>query len=493
MGGPPSGIERMNELESLSAEELLAAFAQMVSTNQLLAYEPYPWQKRFHEAGAWAPERMSMCANGVGKTHAISAELAMHCTGQYPPWWTGLRFPRGGWEAWCGSIDNDMQKIGLQRALLGRDLGEHLGTGWVPRSAILNINIRQAGVKEVVDTATIQHASGDQVVIKFKTYEQGWRKWQSGEPKVILMDEEPDENAVDQRDVFTEIQTRLVRNAGVLLVGYTPLLGETLLTRHFMYPKSDGIWWVGATWDDAPHLREEDKERLRASYPSHQLEARTMGVPMMGEGRIFETPESRFVIDPMEIPAHWARIAGIDFGISHPAAVAWLAIDRDTDTVYVTDVWREANAKTQVHAAAINSRGTWIPVAWPHDGEKRDPHSGERFAETYRNVYQVRMLGHSARYKNDVGGGQAQWPIIEDVRQRLDEGRFKVFRTCREWLEEYRSYHTKNGKIVSVRDDALKASFYALMMRRYAVSSAQGTRHALQTANMPAAFTTAVH
>ena len=37
------------------------------------------------------------------------------------------------------------------------------------------------------------------------------------------------------------------------------------------------------------------------------------------------------------LPAHWPRIIGLDFGYDHPAAAVWLAWDRDSDTVYVTD------------------------------------------------------------------------------------------------------------------------------------------------------------
>ena len=420
-------------------------------------------------------------------THGVSAELAMHATGQYPPWWEGIRYDKGGWEAWVGSIDSDMQKIGVQRSLLGRDLDELLGTGWLPKDTILDLKRRQASTTDVLDTIKVRHASGDPVTIKFKSYEQGWRKWQAGDPRIVVMDEEPDENVVDQGPLFAEIQTRLVRNQGILMVAYTPLLGETELTQHFMNPKAAGIFWVGAGWDDAPHLREEDKERLRLTYPAHQLEARTMGVPMLGEGRIFSEQEKSFVVNPFEIPKHWSRIVGVDFGLDHPAACAWFAIDRDADIAYLYDVWRKPGVTTADHAAAIRSRGEWIPCAWPHDGEQRDRDSKEKIATKFRKKHGVRMLTYSARYEQEKGGGQAQWPIIEEFQERLGEGRMKVFSTCKAWLEEYRSYHLKDGKIVSRRDDALKASFYGFMMRRYAVSENRANRSRGSLARMPMA------
>ncbi len=451
----------------------------------------YHWQRDFYDAGAFAMERMIMAANGVGKSETICAELAAHVTGQYPPWWRGKRFDRGGYEVWIGAIDNDMQKRGPQRALLGRNIDTDLGKGLLPASTIIDVKQRQAGVTGVADTVIVEHVSGENVTMKWLTFEQGWRKWQSGDPKIILWDEEPDENNVDQKDILSEVLTRLVRNAGIFLVGYTPLLGETQLTQHFSDSQDPAVWYLGAGWDDAPHLDEESKKRIIAEYPAHQRDARTRGIPMLGEGRIFRAEENSFLCDPIPIPDHWARITGVDFGLAHPAATAGLAHDRDTDIVYLYDCWRETNSRIKDHAAVINTMGSWIPVSWPHDGEQRDRNSGQRFHVIYRDKHGCRMLTKSARYDNKTGGGQPQWPIIEMMRERMETGKFKVFRTCQPFLQEYRSYHTKNGLIVSKKDDVLKATFYSLMMLRYAISKLEGDRTSHYEPNVRP-FTTAV-
>jgi len=430
--------------------------------------------------------------HNTGKSQTVCAELAMHVTGRYPPWWKGVRFDYGGWECWIGSIDNDMQKRGPQRALLGREL-DQLGTGLIPKDAIAkDPQLRQAGVKGVVDTLVINHASGKPVTMKFLTFEQGWRKWQSGDPKIILWDEEPDDSNVDQKDILSEVLTRLVRNNGIFIVGYTPLLGETELTRHFMHSEDDQVWHISATWDDAPHMDDAAKEMIKKQYPEHQREARTKGIPMLGEGRIFRVAESDLLVDPYEIPDHWARICGIDLGLAHPAACSWLAWDRDSGKTVLYDCWRKKGALTKEHAGVINGRGRWIPVAWPHDGEKRDPKSGARFHDIYRDEYKVNMLSKSARYKRGVGGAQAQWPVIEDIRNDMEASQFEVFRTCKYWIDEYRSYHVKDGKIVSLRDDTLKASFYAKMMQRYSVSKREGDRMISTVRQIPAPITTSV-
>lgn len=453
---------------------------------------PYPWQREFFDAGEFASQKCAVAANGTGKTITVAAELAMHLTGRYPRWWKGKRFDTGGWEAWAGSIDNDMQKRGFQRALLGRDLTQ-LGTGLIPADAIAaKPNTRLAGVKDVVDTVVVRHVSGRNTTLKFLTFEQGWRKWQSGDPRIIVWDEEPDETNVDQKDILSETLTRLVRNKGIFLVAYTPLLGETELTQHFMNAENESVFWVGATWEDAPHMDVHQRELIISQYPEHQREARTMGIPMMGEGRVFKTAESQFVVDPIPIPKHWARISGLDIGLAHPAASAWIAWDRDANIFYLYDCWKKSNALIQEHANVIKAKGEWIPVAWPHDGEKRDPKSGQRLADIYRG-HELKLLSRSARYKNDEGGSQAVWPIIEEVRTMMENGQFKVFKTCKPWIDEYRSYHVKGGELVKRKDDVLKASFYAMMMRRFSVSQAESERTAFRQFADPAPFTTAVH
>lgn len=494
------------DLAKLSTEELIQGFALACDTNKLLAYQPppegqvadgkngfiYPWQLEFHQSGSFARERLLICANGVGKSWCVAAELAMHATGLYPDWWQGSRFDKGGFEIWIGSIDNEMQKIGLQEVLMGPDVDDGIGTGFIPRRCISKINRRQSGIKDVLDESFIHHVSGKRVLIRWKTFEQGDKKWQSGKPKIIVWDEEPDENNVEQRGIFSEMQTRLVRNNGIFFGCRTPLYGATKLIEHFMQSTNPGVKWIGASWDDAPHMDAEARQRALEAYPEHERATRSSGLIMMGEGAIFTTPEEQFVIDPIPIPDHWARIKGIDFGLAHPAALACLAWDRDTGVKYLYDCWRDKIKKTSDHTDAINRREEWIPVAWPHDGEKRDPKSGERLADSYKKApYHVAMLGKSARYKNDVGGAQAQWPIIEDVRADLETGMLKVFSTCKAWREEYRSYHVKDGQIIASRDDTLKASFYAYMMLRFAVSKRQAMPGGRQRPQI-AAFTTAV-
>lgn len=426
-----------------------------------------PWQTDFHTAGQDHPERMLMAANRVGKTDVAAYEVAAHATGKYPDWWEGKRFNKGIL-VWCGSVTNEASRDIVQKALLG-GLGEELGTGYIPAADIIGEPRKRPGSNDGVEFVKVRHVSGDISTIVFKSYDQGWRKWQGTAPDVVWLDEEPEESNANEQRIFSECLTRILSSRGVLMVTFTPLLGETAIVQHFMQG-GPGIYLGTATWEDAPHLDEAETERLKRSFPPHELEARTKGVPMMGEGRVFTEAEEAVVVQPISIPRHWPRIIGIDFGLDHPASAVELAWDRDTDTVYVTWSWKRKGVDAAVHVSAIRKRGVWIPVSWPHDGAKRDRAAGTAGKELiqYYREEGLNALSKSARYKNDTGGGQAVWPIIETVRERESTGRFKIFSTCTEYLDERRSYHVKEGHLARLRDDALKAAFYALMMLRYA-------------------------
>jgi phage terminase large subunit-like protein len=450
------------------ADALIAQLSGGFAANRLKLYRPYPWQMEFHEAGRTNTERMLMAANRVGKTLSAGAETAYHLTGEYPDWWTGRRFHQSVL-AWTGSPTNETSRDIVQAELLGGP-GEKLGTGWIPKDRIIGKpSPRQCGVKNVFESAQIRHKSGGISTVNFKSYDQGWTKFQGTAPHVVWLDEEPDDYMI-----FSECQTRTLTVRGIVLVTFTPLRGVTEMVEHFQKGLK-GSYVKGATWDDAPHLSKEQKDELLSRYRAHERDARTKGIPMLGEGAVFTVSDEDIMVEAFPIPRHFARIKGCDFGIDHPAAGVELAYDRDQDIVYVIDCYKKAGELAPYHAAWFNKSNKWVPVAWPHDGLNREKKGGSTIADGYR-AHGVNMLKKSARYprvkgeEKDKGGPQPVEPIIEMVMERMVTGRFKVFSHLAAWMEEKRSYHRKDGKLSTSRDDILKATFYAVMMLRYAAT-----------------------
>lgn len=445
---------------------LLEELVRRQKHNRLPAYNPYPKQRTFHAAGALKRERMLKAGNQQGKTLAAGAEMAMHLTGKYPEWWTGKRFTRPI-AAWAAGVTAESTRDNPQRILLGRP--KQLGTGWIPAVDIMDTSSARS-VADAVDTVMVRHVSGGVSQLAFKTYEKGREKWQGETLDLVWFDEEPPE------DIYTEGLTRTNTTGGLVMITFTPLLGMSGVVKRYLQQRSADRLCVNMTIHDALHYTEAQRAQIIASYPAHERDARAMGVPILGSGRIFPLAEEMIAEDAIAIPKHWPRLAGIDFGWDHPTAVIWLAWDRDQDVIHVYDAYRESEEAALVHASVINSRGKpWIPVAWPHDGLQHDKGSGEQLAEIYRG-HGVNMLHERAQYPET--GDEDERALsrisveagIADMLDRMRTGRFKVARHLASWFEEFRLYHRKEGKIVKEGDDLISATRYALMMLRYAVT-----------------------
>lgn len=433
---------------------------------------PYPWQVKFHNAGAKFNERAVICANQTGKTRTCSAEVAIHLTGKYPPWWTGHKFTKpNDWIA-CGNTNEDVRNI-QQKALLGmmeEGLRTPGGTGWIPKDLIGSCGFRQCGIPNVVDTVRIKHVSGGDSILMFKSYEQGAVKFQGLELDGAWMDEEP---PLHLDDIFSEIRTRLITRNGYLMFSRTPLFGMSKIIRHFL-DGGPGIWWIAATWEEAPHLSKEVQERYSQTYLDYEVDARTKGVPMLGSGGVYPVPDELIAIDPFPIPDYFRRINGIDFGITHAFALVCVAYDADTDVIYVYDCHKQTGETTSYHAQSIKSRGQWIPVSFPHDGLAREKGTGTTLKAQFM-AHGVNMLPVHATHEDleKVQHGKTREPATMDLLDRMRTGRFKVFRHLHEWFQEKRMLHRKDGKIVARDDDLESATRYACMMLRYAVSDAE--------------------
>lgn len=216
------------------------------------------------------------------------------------------------------------------------------------------------------------------------------------------------------------------------------------------------------TIDDAEHYTDAQRTEIIASYPAYEREARTKGIPIMGSGRVFPIPEDDILCDPIVIPSIWSQIVGIDFGWDHPFAAVHCAWDKDADCFYVTKEYAARESTPVVHAAAIKPWGSWVPIAWPHDGMAHDKGSGEALRDQY-DAQGLNMLPDKATHED---GGYGLEAGIFEMLDRMQTGRFKVFSTCTGWLQEYRLYHREKGLIVPIKDDRISASRYALMMRR---------------------------
>lgn len=457
------------DLESLGTDSrtviVVASSPPLVGGVEILAIQPigiYPicdiTVKKTHTY-----LNSGVISHNCGKTMAAGAELAMHLCGRYPSWWKGKRFPQSV-RMWVGSPTSQTTRDAAQRILMG-PVGEW-GTGMIPARDIIDWSKAPHGVPNAMESIRVRHLTGGISSLQYKSYDQGRERWQGDTLDGVWFDEEP------PLEIWSEGRTRTNVPGNFTMMTFTPLQGMSDVVRRFLTEKPAGSIVIPMGIEDALHYTPEARRAVIAGYPEHEKKARAYGIPVLGSGAVFPIDEEKITCQAFQIPSHWPRICGMDIGWDHPTACAWIAWDRDTDTIYVYDSHRVKEQTPVFHAATIKAKGVWIPVAWPHDGLQHDKGSGAVIANQYRELG-INMLKEKATHKPEKGkkegtGGYGIEAGIQEMLTRMQTGRFKVFSHLGDWFEEYRGYHRKDGLIVKEHDDLMSATRVGLMMLRFA-------------------------
>lgn len=436
--------------------ELTAEIERRQRTNRIRFYRPYPKQLAFHAAGKTYRERLLRAGNQLGKTYSGAAELSFHLTGDYPDWWPGRQWDKPvRW--WAGGKDSTSVRESVATLLLG-PAGDR-GTGFIPKASIDDISPAR-GIADGIDSVTVKHRSGEVSRLVFKSYDQGRERWQAATLDGVWFDEEPPE------EIYSEGLTRTNATGGMVFMTFTPLLGMSNVVKRFLTEVSPDRHDTNMTIEDALHIPKEERQRIIDSYPPHEREARISGVPILGSGRIFPIPESDIMVDPMPIPKYWPRIGAMDFGWDHPFAAVELAWNTEEDIVYVTKAYRKREASPAMHAITLKPWGSWLPWAWPRDGHRETLEGAGKALAVQFGEHGLNMLGSHAQYSD--GSVSVEAGLME-MLDRMQTGRFKVFKHLNDWFEEFRLYHRKDGKVEKIGDDLMAATRYGVMMLREAL------------------------
>ncbi len=420
--------------------DLLEEKKKRLLSQTIETYRPYKKQIDFHKQGVGARERLFLAGNRCGKTLCGAMEMAVHLTGIYPKWWQGVRFDKPI-QAWAASVTAEATRDILQRVYLG---GKDGIMGCLPADKILRVTARR-GVVDAVDSVFIQHVSGGVSTLGFKSYDQGREKFQGTVRHMVHLDEEP------SVDIYEECVLRTATVKGHILLTLTPLMGLTELVESFVNAKKgSGKYVVRAGWSDAPHLGEQEKERLRKSLRPHEIEAREYGTPSLGSGRVFPISEEQIKVERFEIPLHFKRVFGIDFGWTNPTAAVWGGYDNDTNTLYIYDVYKRSELAPQEHAKYLQTRGEWIPGVCDPAGQSASQADGKSLVEHYAD--------HGIKLTYADNGVEAG---LMRMLERMQTAQLKVFADLDSWWEEFRLYRRdKTGRIVKKNDHLMDATRY---------------------------------
>jgi hypothetical protein len=107
--------------------------------------------------------------------------------------------------------------------------------------------------------------------------------------------------------------------------------------------------------------------------------------------------------------------------------------------------------------------------SWPRDGRRETLEgAGIALAEQYR-AQDLNMLHEHAQF---MDGSVSVEAGLMEMLTRMQTGRFKVFKHLNDFWEEFRLYHRRDGKVFKEGDDLLCAVRYAVMMLRFASTTA---------------------
>lgn len=428
----------------------------------------YPWQREFLGNTSTHSQVCLIAANRIGKTWTGTYIDAMHLLGDYPVDWEGHTFDHAPL-VWCLGYSGEKIRDLLQTPIIGRKTGNAFEGGLIPPEHIVGYEA-MVGTPNAMRTVYVRQIGGGDIQasdakIQFWSYSQGQHALMGDAVDWFHIDEEPRDP-----DIFPQVLVRTATgdsgNGGRGILTFTPENGRTELVIQFMDTPSQAQICMQKGWDDAPHLSEKVKTELLASFPAHQREMRTKGVPMLGHGRIYDLSEDSITCEPFPIPPHFHVIDGMDFGWDHPQAQVQLAWDKDADTFYVTKAWKQSHMQPSQAWGAVKNWAEGVPTAWPADGLQSEKSSGVQQKKYYSDAGFSLCSGH-ATWADGSNGVEAG---LFEIRDLMEQGRFKVFAGLRDWFDEFLQYHRdENGKIVKVRDDVLDATRYAYMMRRFAI------------------------
>ncbi len=433
-----------------------------------------PMQKLFFDSTNLYRQVQFRASNRTSKTLSGAFAVTNWLTGDYPDWWEGRVFD-GVTRGWACGENGNIVRDGLQSDLMG-PLG-HFGTGMIPKDRIGQIRMKTKGA---IDNILVANKYGDFSSLGFKSWEEELQAFTGVLLHFVWEDEEPP--LMHHNEAFM----RLTTTEGVLINTVTPLSGLTPYLLSFeksadiigrasrtvalteeeqiafdSKPRSKVI--VGASWMyDAPWLSEKAKQDALDDTPVHLREARMSGNPTVGSGSIYPVDINSIMIEDLDWQAmkknHFKYINGIDVGWNK-TAVAFMALDPDTDIIYLYDEYYQGEQRPEVHAVGIKARGDWIPCAIDPASNGRNQKDGSQLLTLY-----IQSGLKVFKADNSVESG------ILELYTRMSSGRFKIVKQkTRSFQHEFAMYKRDiQGRIIKENDHELDACRYGVVEIKHA-------------------------
>jgi hypothetical protein len=181
------------------------------------------------------------------------------------------------------------------------------------------------------------------------------------------------------------------------------------------------------------------------------------------------------VVEPFEIPLEWRRWKAYDHGYKSPAGCVWFAQDYD-GIIYL---YRE------LYWCSKPNKGSETPIEEIArdivDAEIKEKSQGIRFRNNVADSAIFMRDGRSKSVADVFADYDVVWEAsskgpgsrvqgLQEMVDRLNNGTFKVFKSCKHWLRTVPSLPADPKKIedidTSAEDHLFDATRYSLMTRR---------------------------
>lgn len=227
--------------------------------------------------------------------------------------------------------------------------------------------------------------------------------------------------------------------------------------------------FIPARLQDNPYLAEDGRyEQMLNSMPPTQRKQLLDGNWDVAEGAAFtEFNPFEHVITPFEIPLHWERIKGIDYGYASESACVWGAVDPSDGTLIIyRELYRKGLLGTDLasmltemeYEDPFSVQGVLDTACWSRTGT-----TGPTVGET------LQRAGHKLR-RADKNRIQGKIQIHEYLKlQPSGRPKLQIFNTCPNLIRELQSIplDNKNPEDVDTHaaDHAYDALRYLIMSR----------------------------
>lgn len=237
---------------------------------------------------------------------------------------------------------------------------------------------------------------------------------------------------------------------------YDAFVGKDGLTRKF----------IPARLEDNPFLAADGRyEQMLKALPPTQRRQLLEGDWDVAEGAAFtEFDRNVHVVEPFDIPLHWERIKGIDYGYASESACVWGAVDKDDGTLIIyRELYRKGLLGTDL-AFMITEMELNDPMSVPG---VLDTACWNRTGQTGPTVGETLVkAGHKLRRadKNRVAG---KIQIHEYLKlQQSGRPKLQIFNTCPNLIRELQSIPLDKS---NPEDVDTKASDHAYDALRYLI------------------------